>query len=216
MGVTQRQMLELVHRFGVMGVSHVHALVRPEGNRERTRQLLSQLVEGGHLVALRTGLPDAGVVYRSTSRGQRALDSSIQPTTMGPPLIPHALAVATIAVQLLAEHPGATWESEREIRSKMGKVDKKGARAHVPDGVLEYPDGRRVAVEVDLTRKEAARVERIFDGLMANPGYAGVLWYAVSARHRELLIEQRRKWTFDMDPDNVAKAEAVTIQAWSW
>ncbi len=78
-----------------------------------------------------------------------------------------------------------------------------------------YPDGRRVAVEMDLTRKEAARVERIFDQLMRS-AYTTMEWYAVSARHRQLILEQRRKWTFDRDPEKVARAEAVTIQAWSW
>ncbi len=78
-----------------------------------------------------------------------------------------------------------------------------------------YPDGRRVAVEMDLTRKEAARVERIFDQLMRS-AYTTMEWYAVSARHRQLILEQRRKWTFDRDPEKVARAEAVTIQEWSW
>jgi len=38
----------------------------------------------------------------------------------------------------------------------------------------------------------------IFDQLMRS-AYTTVLWYAVSARHRELLSEQKRKWTFDPD-----------------
>jgi hypothetical protein len=89
-------------------------------------------------------------------------------------VIPQLAHVHTVGVVRLALEPsipeGGRWVSERELRHDAG-------RSHVPDGAIELPDTptpdgggaglygedvdplpRRVAVEVELTRKTAARL----------------------------------------------------------
>jgi hypothetical protein len=88
-------------------------------------------------------------------------------------VIPQLAHVHTVGVVRLALEPaipeGGRWLSERELRGEAG-------RSHVPDGAIELPDDpnksaglglygedvdplpRRVAVEVELTRKTAARL----------------------------------------------------------
>jgi hypothetical protein len=88
-------------------------------------------------------------------------------------VIPQLAHVHTVGVVRLALEPtipdGGRWVSERELRHDAG-------RSHIPDGAVELPDPpdpqagaglygedvdplpRRVAVEVELTRKTAARL----------------------------------------------------------
>jgi len=88
-------------------------------------------------------------------------------------VIPQLAHVHTVGVVRLALEPaipaGGRWLSERELRQEAGK-------SHVPDGAIQLPDNpdttaglglygedvdplpRRVAVEVELTRKGAARL----------------------------------------------------------
>jgi hypothetical protein len=88
-------------------------------------------------------------------------------------VIPQLAHVHTVGIIRLALEPsipeGGRWLSERELRQEAGK-------SHVPDGAIELPDDpdagagsglygedvdplpRRVAVEVELTRKGAARL----------------------------------------------------------
>jgi hypothetical protein len=88
-------------------------------------------------------------------------------------VIPQLAHVHTVGIVRLALEPhipeGGRWLSERELRQEAGK-------SHVPDGAIQLPDDpdsaagsglygedvdplpRRVAVEVELTRKGAARL----------------------------------------------------------
>jgi len=86
------------------------------------------------------------------------------------PQLAHVHAVGVVRLALEPSIPeGGRWLSERELRREAGK-------SHVPDGAVQLPDApdleagaglygedvdplpRRVAVEVELTRKGAARL----------------------------------------------------------
>jgi hypothetical protein len=86
------------------------------------------------------------------------------------PQLAHVHAVGVVRLALEPSIPtGGRWLSERELRREAGK-------SHVPDGAIQLPDDpdtlagtglygedvdplpRRVAVEVELTRKGAARL----------------------------------------------------------
>ena len=86
------------------------------------------------------------------------------------PQLAHVHAVGVVRLALEPSIPeGGRWLSERELRREAGK-------SHVPDGAVQFPDDpgtearsglygedvdplpKRVAVEVELTRKGAARL----------------------------------------------------------
>jgi hypothetical protein len=86
------------------------------------------------------------------------------------PQLAHVHAVGVVRLALEPSIPeGGRWMSERELRREAGK-------SHVPDGAVQLPDDpeatagaglygedvdplpKRVAVEVELTRKSAARL----------------------------------------------------------
>lgn len=85
--------------------------------------------------------------------------------------LPHKLTLPRLARALLAAHPGATWTTARELRARAmaaardprtGKVTR-GTR-HTPDGTLNLPDGRRIAVELELSQKGGAEYQRQLKG----------------------------------------------------
>jgi hypothetical protein len=70
----------------------------------------------------------------------------------------HLATVARLRLELEAEQPEAAWESERAIRARWHGT---GARVRIPDGAVTMPDGRRIAVEVELHRKARHRYSPI-------------------------------------------------------
>ncbi|HTW12964.1 MAG TPA: hypothetical protein VME01_09485 [Solirubrobacteraceae bacterium] len=92
--------------------------------------------------------------------------------------------------------------SEREMRSHdrradrerepygvtVGRLDARGRPIrHYPDLMLMTPDGRRLAVELELTTKSRARLDAIMLAYAGDPSIEGVL-YLVADRRLERLI----------------------------
>jgi hypothetical protein len=84
--------------------------------------------------------------------------------TYDPPLwkLDHLATVARLRLYLERQHPGATWEAERWIRRRYRAEH---IRGRVPDGLLEFPDGRQVALEVELHRKTYKRYPELLEEL---------------------------------------------------
>lgn len=72
----------------------------------------------------------------------------------------------------------AYWRSERRIRARIG--GRVGAREHIPDGEVHWPDGQSVpwagecwAIEAELTPKTVARTAAIMRELLTRTGDYG-------------------------------------------
>jgi hypothetical protein len=101
----------------------------------------------------------------------RLVGLDVRPWSFVIPQLAHVHAVGVVRLALEPSIPsGGRWVSERELRQEAGK-------RHLPDGAVELPDSpdpehagtglygqdvdplpKRVAVEVELTRKSAARL----------------------------------------------------------
>jgi hypothetical protein len=92
----------------------------------------------------------------------------------------HDLALVDLSERLLGEIPGSHWLTERELMVGGWRTSLRLRR--LPDGVLVQPDGRRYAVELEASRKDAERLRKIVnDYLPALTGpnaLTGVIWYA--------------------------------------
>ena len=99
-----------------------------------------------------------------------------------PGMLAHVAAVTDVRLDVTARHPGAEWVSERELHREFGS-DARTHRHHRPDGLVVL-DGREVAVEVELTLKRRARMERIMRELVAR--YGSVSYFAAPAPRRTL------------------------------
>jgi hypothetical protein len=105
-----------------------------------------------------------------TAKALRLVGLDVRAWSFVIPQLAHVHAVGVVRLALEPSIPaGGRWLSERELRREAGK-------SHVPDGAVQLPDDpeaeagsglygedvdalpRRVAVEVELTRKGAARL----------------------------------------------------------
>jgi hypothetical protein len=101
-----------------------------------------------------------------------------------PPALPRLAHIrATAAVRLAMQAApayaagGAHWRSERRLRSRLGRL---GARDHLPDAEVHWPDAGAVAwagecwaIEVELTAKTLSRTILIMREVLARTGDYG-------------------------------------------
>jgi hypothetical protein len=94
----------------------------------------------------------------------------------------HIRAVTAVRLALQAvpayRDAGAHWRSERHLRARLG--GRLGARDHLPDAEVHWPDGTAVswagecwAIEAELTPKTLARTTAIMHELLARTGDYG-------------------------------------------
>jgi hypothetical protein len=133
------------------------------------------------VVPTRAGLDLAGAGYAVWSGNVRTLAHV------------HAASLVRLAVELTMP-PGGRWVSERALRRELDQAlggRMRGHRLHLADGAIEAPDTGewdqppRVAVEVELTRKEHRRLPLIVRELR-DSGYVRVIWFAAPEVERPL------------------------------
>lgn len=90
----------------------------------------------------------------------------------------HTRAVIVARMQVEQVTPSAQWRSERSLRQGAGGVGRSG---HVPDAVVTVPVGggelTETALEVELTRKPAARIKAIMTEVLEPRGERGGLGF---------------------------------------
>ncbi|HEY3865025.1 MAG TPA: hypothetical protein VGL54_02935 [Solirubrobacteraceae bacterium] len=92
-------------------------------------------------------------------------------------LLSHVAAVNDVRLHIQGRAPATEWIPERVLAKerRMGE--------HLPDGVA-ITEGRRVAIEVELTVKSRARVTVILDELAGR--FDAVLYFCTAGPHRQL------------------------------
>lgn len=70
------------------------------------------------------------------------------------------LTVLALYSKLRIFYPGLAWISERKLKHDKYKLGV-GQQGHLPDGILVFPDGKQVAIEVELSCKSKQRLEAI-------------------------------------------------------
>jgi hypothetical protein len=132
---------------------------------EPLRQILDRWDERGLITRDRL----LGYLWAApTARALRLVGLDVRPWSFVIPQLAHVHAVGVVRLALEPSIPeGGRWVSERELRGESAR--------HVPDGAVELPDDldatatglygqdvdplpKRVAVEVELTRKSATRL----------------------------------------------------------
>ena len=196
------------HRFVVS--AHVQALLRLTADAADGR--LGELCDAG-LMAERTVFAGFPTTYRSTRKGLDAVASSLRAPTIDVGRYDHEVGAAWLWLAArngafgpmrevigerrlrsrdgsAADHPG----SPRQLAVRLGDVGRNGRpRLHHPDLLLVDPDGRRLAVELELTSKGRERRERILSGYASDRRFAGVMYVVESPRLAESIRTSARQ-----------------------
>ena len=99
-----------------------------------------------------------------------------------------------IYLKLNELYPETLWISEREILHDK-YVNGFGKRGHTADGILVFPDGKEIAIEVELTYKGAHRTENILKGYCAQFSIHEV-WYFCSENILAMIGELAKSMPF--------------------
>jgi hypothetical protein len=161
------------------------------------RQRLEELRAAG-LLRVDDVLVGFPAVARVTRAGSRRAGVDLAPASLDLGRVRHSLALVDLSDQLLAAHPGSVWTTERELRrDRMREAHRAGRwepQRRVPDGLLRLPDGRSVAIELDLTPKRSARLGLLAGAYAVDPDVDLVWWYLPSpeaaARMRAIVRER--------------------------
>jgi hypothetical protein len=126
----------------------------------------------------------AANVLRVTDPGSRLAAVGLRPAHLVLAEIHHTLALVDLLEFLERQLPGSRYTTEREIRAQRWRERQAGSGpqlGRVPDGILRLPDGKRVALELDLTPKRARDLEAIFE-VYAAADFNAVWWFVPSHR----------------------------------
>ncbi len=129
-------------------------------------------------------------LLRVTSRGASLVALGISPARIVPSQVNHSLKLVDLLGELEAEHPAATVTTEREIRGELHRARRAGerdiGRGRIPDGLLSFPDGKRIALELDLVKKAPRDYGTIIRAYTAE-AYDHVWWFVPTAKIAERL-----------------------------
>jgi len=129
--------------------------------------------------ALLVGVP---VFVWLTREGSRLAGLELKLWEPNAGALAHVAAVNEVRIFVERRRPQAVWVSERELARDQERAAGK-RHGHRPDGLVVV-DGRHVAVEVELTLKSRARLERIVRALLRD--YDTVWYFAAPASRRAL------------------------------
>jgi hypothetical protein len=150
------------------------------GTVRQARALVSRWVKAGlaESAALGPGVPWVWL----TKAGLQACGVRYAPEAPALARLGHIRAVTAVRLALQAlpayRDSSAYWRSERRLRARLG--GRLGARDHLPDAEVHWPDGTGVswagecwAIEAERTAKTVARTTAIMRELLARTGDYG-------------------------------------------
>lgn len=167
------------HRAATVEQVHKKFGMSPQAAKKR----LSELKSSGYLRYEKVFHNKPGI-YISDKNGIAVTSDELPAVKIRLGSYEHDLALVDLAVTL-EQRTGAYWHTDRQIRHENG-IKGVGVKGHSPDGVLEYPSGEKIAVELELSAKGTKRLESILRGY-ANSRYQGV-WYFVSSENNAYRI----------------------------
>jgi len=121
-----------------------------------------------------------------TAAGMAACSSGFCPWRPRIGLLAHVAATNDVRLHVQDRAPSTEWVPERTL------VRDRQAGKHLPDGVA-ITEGRRVAIEVELTAKSRRRVTAILDELTGR--FDAVLYFCAAGPHRQLTdLAESGRW----------------------
>lgn len=175
MQITKRDILIFwfIDNFGYVSAQHVATMFRMSLKSAYKR--LNLLVKNSYLQHIRIFHRKHGV-YLLTGKSLQLLPHSASIARINLSTYKHNLLLVDLLLALSCKH-NCTYKTDRIIRRESGFSLKSVSRPHVPDAIMNV-NGKNIAVELELTEKGAARIEKILKFYVRCTGY-GEVWYFV-------------------------------------
>lgn len=178
-----QHIIRAINRLGYVDARYVAAYFR--WHQTLTYRRLHQLVQHGYLQYTRLFHGKPGV-YRATRRGTALTQDALPPLRhINLATYTHQLQVAQLSLRW-HHQAGVQFISERELRHQLG-ITTANTTQHLPDGVVVTAD-QRIAIEVELSMKSQARLERILRTYRKAVEYQAV-WYFCGHRRIQRKLE---------------------------
>jgi Replication-relaxation len=130
-------------------------------------------------------------IYLSTPRGARCVGIGLEALKeINENDVYHDLTVVDVADYLAATEPVSEWRTERQVRSlaaRRARQFRSPFPGRIPDGILVKPDGRQIAIEVELRSKDPLRYREILRKYAEQADIEQVRWYVAGAATRAMI-----------------------------
>jgi len=178
MQITSRdlEIIKWINGFGYVTVEHLQRKMLI--SKQAVYRRMKKLADEEYIIHERLFVDQPGV-YGVTKKGVSVSGDDLGPGKISLGTYRHDLEVVRVALEL-EEKTGGIYLSERRIRKKNG-LHGVGQAGHVPDGILNFSDGKKIAVEVELSTKGTARLEKILKGYVRLTEFTKV-WYFTENR----------------------------------
>lgn len=175
MRLTQRDVLLLrwINSHGFVTADQINRFLQVAKTTGYRR--IKKLVDHGYIKRKRI-LHAAGAAHSITQQAKNAAGddlSVLKHISLGGYI--HDLGLVDLSLDLTQKYQ-ADFISERRLRF-WGGLGSVGVEGHIPDGVLEFSDGTKWAVELELSVKAASRLKKIMDFYLLNFDYEEIHYF---------------------------------------
>lgn len=139
-------------------------------------KIMRRLCKGRYAILNRIFLRKPGV-YLLTKKGECYSDlACIEKIPL--PHYEHQLRVIEVCTKLTTRYPDAHFVSERRLLKNRDQIGI-GKKKHIPDAMLIFPDGKQVAIEIELSQKAMHRLDTIFKAYAGQFAIEEVWYYCM-------------------------------------
>jgi len=174
MQITDRdiEIIRFINEFGFCEMPQIER--RFSIKKPRSYRIIKRLIKAGLVNHKRVFYARYGIYY-VTSKGADCTDlPAMDKISVG--YYEHQMILTNVYIKLRQQYPDTYWISERRLKHEKF-YEGVGKAGHVSDGILVFPDGKEVAVEVELSIKGKKRIERIFKSYAAQFSIKEVWYY---------------------------------------
>lgn len=125
----------------------------------RNYQVMKRLVNGEYVMHDQIFKKQHGIYYLTKKGAEQTALPAISNVSLGG--YKHQLLITDIRQKLRDKYPDTKWVSERYLKQQKFYYGL-GKTGHVSDGMLIFPDDKKIAIEVELSLKGKYRLENIF------------------------------------------------------
>lgn len=170
--------------------------VMPQLQREfnlkfpRNYQVIKRLIDGGFVLHEQIFKNQHGVYYLTEKGAENTPLPALTNISLGG--YKHQLLITDIRQKLLNGYPNTKWISERYLKQQkycygIGKT------GHIADGILIFPDDKKVAIEIELSLKSKFRLENIFSAYGSQLDIDEAWYFCIDQLIRPLTLLSKNK-----------------------